>query len=248
VIGGQQRCRSAVQPKARELEALVVVDVIQVEEREQPGISAPRAEVHAHVDAPKVGGEQRDEQRPPVVEVSEKHPGAGEVRARPDHGLEEPGPLLAPLGRRRAEVHVEHVQQRPVSQPHVHAQAAALLPPGDAQVVEASRAERQRAQDDVAVPAPEMAPHRPEVHIEAQLPREVARLVLLGPASGHAQHLLERHHVRPDLPEHPRDPLGTHAPVEAAALVDVVGDHPEERGARRLHDEGGPQALGSLHR
>lgn len=91
----------------------------------------------------------------PLVEIAEDDARAGDVDRPQKVFINEPHRLGSPLAARRAEMHVENVQQvRAYAK--VRAKHAALLPAGDAQIDMPDQFERPPAQRYVAVDASAM--------------------------------------------------------------------------------------------
>ena len=151
------------EPRPRQLELHhfdipLVIDVIQVQDREDPGIGATAPEVGAQVDAFQAFGQHFGRHAAhPFVEVAEHDFRDADAAVVEDRA--EPAGLVAPFEERRAEVDVIEVQ-RVVADVDIDALAAARLarPPG--QVVLRMLPDRQAAQHHVAEERPAEVPRR----------------------------------------------------------------------------------------
>ena len=138
----------------------------------------------------------------------------------------EPPALVPPLDERGAQVDVEHVHEVLGPDQYVRVEGPAPLVSHHADVVVLHDAQREAAQDDVAVGrALELAvlAQRP---VQAERLADVVGLVALALALA-ADDLLQGRDVRVHLAEHVDDTVRPQAAVDAAAPMDVVRGDPQ---------------------
>ena len=227
VIRGEEGGARAVEGQPLQLQRVVVVDVVEMHEGQEPRIRPLPLEVLADIHALQVRAEEmRGEAGRPLVEVPEHDARPGELLVAQDLHVREPSALVAPLDVVRAQVDVEHVHHRPADV-DVDVQAAAPLEALHAEVVVLHRLHREAGQDHVAVGGPPQLAVLAQAELEAHLVGDVARLVLVVPGLLPRHHLLEGDDVRLDLAQHVHDAPRARAAIEAAAAVDVVGRDPD---------------------
>jgi hypothetical protein len=142
--------------------------------------------------------------------------------------------LRQALAAQQAEVRVDHLQLRPTAEVHGDPERAARLPRRRArQRPGLDQAQRQRAQDRVAVPLLLHAQGGMEMEAHAESAGDGVRLVEAAAARAPGIELLKRHDIGPRVGDHGRDPLGREPPVRAAAAMDVVGEDPERGSSAR---------------
>src|SRR5919109_1532210 len=101
--------------KIFELQASVEVNVIQVQQRQHPGIGALASRERAKIGALEVLLHQlRGQAASPFIEVAEDDAGTCESRVAEDLTAEQLRPLVAPLHISGAEMHVKGVQNASV--------------------------------------------------------------------------------------------------------------------------------------
>lgn len=203
-----------------------VVDVVEVQQREEAWIGATALEEGEQVDAAEALGQDVAGQRArPLVEVAEQDLRAGHTAVVHPRG--EPLGLIAALEQRRPEVGVVHVQGSGahIDRNPLHAARLAGLP---GQVVLDVVPHGEAAQDHVAELVAAQFAHRS--HDPAHAERGADALGVSGGRPSRANHLLERDDVGVERPQHVGDAFGTGAAVESAAAVDVIGDDPEIHG------------------
>src|SRR5512140_3610830 len=104
----------------------------------------------------------------------------------------------------------------------VAAQTAAALAAPPRQVIVAAKLERQAAQGDVAVDSALQTPVLAEAEAVPEPVGEEARLVVLRRAALDTENFLQGDDVAVEFRNHVGNARGAEAPVETAALVDVV--------------------------
>ena len=98
MVGGHQRHASPDQPHAVNPHNRVVIDMVQVPERQDAGVRAGALQVGSYVGADqmraqKLGGEAAG----PLVEVADDQAGVGEVRMMEQGGIHQFAALAAAL-------------------------------------------------------------------------------------------------------------------------------------------------------
>lgn len=103
--------------EALEFEPAVVVDVIEMQEREHSWVRPPALQVIPNVRALQMGAQQTRSQTPrPLVKVSYRDAGASQLCVVQYFVADKSSSLVTPFDERRAKVNVENVQQsfRPI--------------------------------------------------------------------------------------------------------------------------------------
>src|SRR4029453_8515475 len=148
VVGRHQRLAGSRQLDPDDLDVALIVDVIQVQNREDAWIGAPAAQVRAEIDSLQALRQQRRRQTPhPLVEVAEHHFRAGYSPVAYERG--EALGLEPTLEIRGAKMHVVQMQERAV-QVQVDALATARLTGLPREVVLRVVPHGEAAEDDVA--------------------------------------------------------------------------------------------------
>src|SRR5687767_13452936 len=107
VVGGDERREAPVEAQAFEFERTVVVDVVEVHERERARVGAARPQVLAHVGAAQLLAEEAGgEPVRPLVEVAEDDARPRQLRVAEDVAAHQLAPLMPALDEGRAEVDV----------------------------------------------------------------------------------------------------------------------------------------------
>src|ERR1700730_18784272 len=107
MVARNQRLSGPAQPQLFELQSRVVVNVIEVQEREQPGVGAGSAKVHPYVGALQMRTEQaRCQSASPFVEVSQDDSRRSQAAVDQQPGSDQLAALLTAFERRGPEVHV----------------------------------------------------------------------------------------------------------------------------------------------
>src|SRR5438067_2409500 len=114
------------------------------------------------------------------------------------------------------------MQQRSLRQFYVDAQAAARFA-SSSDVMIAIRVQREATQKDVAVTSSFMFPVFTKAIIEFKFFRNKSRMILLRGISRYAEYFLQRYNVRIHFAQHFDNARRPHAPVQTAALVNIVG-------------------------
>src|SRR3954462_6820330 len=112
MVRGDARQSSAHYFELEELQGIVIVDVIQLENRHQSGKASPSAPVLSGMDLVELFDHQlRCEPARPLVEITEDYPRTT-VAGMVQHPLaEQQRPLGATLPITRSQMHVEYMQQ-----------------------------------------------------------------------------------------------------------------------------------------
>ena len=210
-----------MEPRALDGQTVVEIDVVEMEERQDARVRPGARQMGREIGEMKFGRERTSHQSVvPVVEVAQHDSLAGDV-----HGVEQPfideAGLRAPFADRRAQVHVEDMQQV-MAHSDVGAERAPLLSAGDAKVDVMRPLDRPPAERDVrkrGLPVTPRLAHRVAV---LELLGKEARLVGAWWLTRVVDDLLERDDVRVDLLQNTEDALDSDAAVESTGLVDVV--------------------------
>jgi len=216
--------RDEREPRARELDAddlhpPRVVDVVEVQQREESGIGAPSLQVIAQVDAVQFFAEQRRRQPlHPFIEIAEDDLRSADVAIRGDRG--EPVRLVAALENRGAEVHVVDVERAAagIDVDALHAARLARLP---REIVLDVLDDWKTAEDGVAEMVSAQLPGGRHDPSHAERGADLFRMTAA--ARPGADDFLQRNDVRVDAPQYVCDAVRPGAAVESAAAVDVVG-------------------------
>src|SRR6476619_8596473 len=128
MIGGDQGKAGSVQLDRLQQQGLVIVDVIDVQKRENPWIGAIALEQDPQVGILELGGHYvRYLSARPLVEIAEHDPRPAKIGRAHQTGGDQLARLLSPLEEIGSQVNIEDVQHGAVDG-DVGAQASALLP------------------------------------------------------------------------------------------------------------------------
>ena len=202
----------------------LVIDVIEVHEREEPRVGPPALQVPGEIDAVQLLGEDVARQPArPLVEIAEHDLRPGDAPVVDDAG--EPDGLFAALEQRRPEVDVVEVQHVAAADVEIDALRQARLAGLPGQVVLLMVPDGKVAEHDVAEERVAQVPRRR--HHPAHAKRRADLRGLPGLERARADDFLQRDDVGLDGGEHGGDALRAASAVETAAPVDVVGDDSE---------------------
>src|SRR5215475_7604650 len=135
-----------------QFDCFIEVDMVEMHEGQQAGISAGALQVQSNIAALKMLVQQpRDEPASPFVEIAEHDPHPRQSGVAEDGFADQFARLALALDKRSAEMHVINVQSALFSQFDVNSQAPALFAPGHADVVVYRSEQGKSTEDEVAV-------------------------------------------------------------------------------------------------
>ena len=220
MIRRDQRLARAGNLDARDFDMPFVINVVEMQERQDAGVGAFAPQVHAQIDRLQLLAQRRGgDAAAPFVEIAEHD--LRRVNPPVVHDRGKALGLVAPLAKRGAEVHVEKMQ-RALLDHQIHPLAAPWLARLPGQVVLIVLLDRKLRQHDVAeLMAAQVADRR---HHPAHAKAGAYLLGLALSVGAGADDLLERDDVGVQSAEDVDGALGKGAPVQPATPVDVVGD------------------------
>lgn len=223
VIRSDESRSAAVEFGLHQFQSFVEVDVIQMQERQNAGISALSPEVKANVCALEVFFQQaRSHTARPFVEISKQDSRAYVVAVFQHVFVQQLFSLMPPFDERRSQVDVVNVQRLFAVQVNVYAQASALFSTCDADVVVARGDYWEAAQDYVAVSAALQLPVFSQPEIQAKLAGDEMRLVVLVFLALNAMNFLHGYDVGVNFAQYFNDPLRAQTAIYPHAFVNVV--------------------------
>src|SRR5579885_1614077 len=152
MVGSHHSLAAAVQRKRIQLELLVEVDVIQVQQGQETRVCFRSAQMRSEVAALEMGLKHpRRQPFGPLVEIAEDDLRPMQMVVSHDLAFKELACLLPALEIGRSKVHVEHMQQRPMVQAHVGAQAAAPFTSLDGDIEVLSMVNRKTREHKIPV-------------------------------------------------------------------------------------------------
>jgi hypothetical protein len=162
----------------------------------------------------------------PFIEIAKDDAGTRDIDCPQKVFIYEPHRLGSALAVRRAEMHVENVQQMR-AYADVGTKHAAIFPSGDAEVDMPDQFERPPAQRYVAVDAPAMFSRFAYCVKASKMLRKVAGLMILNGTAFMTHDFLQGYYVGVDFGEYPSDAFHANTAVQSSSFVDIVGGDPE---------------------
>jgi hypothetical protein len=226
VIWGDERCPASMKITMLHGEGGVKIDVIEVEQRQDAGISArtPRASLNVHT--LKLGVKQACGKTPcPFVEVSQYDPGSSELAVVQNIRGQQHSGLLTSFEICSPQVYVKDMQQCTARQLQVYANATAPFPAVCADVVVAGGAQGISAEYQVPVSATIQPAGHSHIRPHSHWTGYKSGLIFLRIMAAGTYNLLQRDDVGVDLLQYLHNALGAYPAVHTAALVDIVCGH-----------------------
>lgn len=231
MVRRQERKPRTRHGQTEHLQAARVVDVVEVQNREEAWIGAPPLEIAADVHAPQLSAQQdRGQTAHPLVEVAQHDFGTADVAVADDLG--QALSLIPSLENGGAEVDVVDVQSMSVDVDIGPLQAARLARlPG--QIVFDVMEDRQSAQHDVAELV--FAQSASRCHDPTHPQRRADLFDVATAARPWTDHFLQRDDVGVDGAQDRSDPIWAGPAIHPTTTVNVVGDHPQRGRVMSTH-------------
>ena len=210
-----------------QLEMMVVVDVIEMEQRKETGIRPLSRQSLADISRPEMTFQHpRREAVGVFVEITEHH-ARSRILVSEDSVFEQAHDLLPPFEECGSKVNIVDVDSSEIGKLQIDMETTSAFPPRNRDVEVPLVGDPEVRQHRIAVQATLMEAILPEIQFETELFRQKTRLILLETSVVGRDDLLERDYVGIQFPEHIRDAHRTGPQIETPAFVDVVGDYPE---------------------
>jgi len=226
-----------MEPGLAEPQVFVIVDMVEMDDGQDPGVGPAPSQVEPQIGALKVAGQQsRGQPARPFVEIAKQNTGTAMSAVAEDLLIQQPTRLAPPLEVGGSEVNIVEVEGRRPVEVDIDAQAPALFATGDTDVVIVREHQRVAAEHDIAVSGPVQSAILPKPNVEAKGSREEMGLIALILLALVADDLLQANQVGVDLSEDAGDPLRSYTTIEPFALMHIVGRDPQPTNVRHgLH-------------
>ena len=204
-------------------QVMVHVHVVQVEKRQNTGISSGSWEMGAQVGQVKLGRQCLSDQAVgPFVEVAQHDARAGYVDRSQQIFIHQANSLLLALAMRSAKVNVEDMYQM-LPNANVGAQDAAFFAARDGQVNLSDQSKIESAERHIAIdPATMFASFADGVNIP-EIGRQIAGLMILNRFTLVVHYFLESNDISVQLSQDAPNALDARAAIEPPSFVNVVG-------------------------
>lgn len=201
-----------------------------MQEGQNAGIGAGAAEMGADVGALKMRFEElRYKSLGPLVEIAEDDACSSELTVGKDSEVDELPSLMAAFEERSAKMDVEGLQDAAVLEVDVGLQAAAAFSAAHRNIVVLRIVNRITGKKDIAVSAAFVVTILPYFGMVAEFLGHIASLLMLATFTLKADDFLQRDNISVQFAQDLRDAIWANAPIQAAALMDIVGGHAHAR-------------------
>ncbi|MBP1712887.1 MAG: hypothetical protein H6Q42_1090 [Deltaproteobacteria bacterium] len=231
MVGGDEGSQVAESLHPLQFEPAVIVDMVEVHERQDPGIASDFAQNRPGADALKMRMEKaRSEPGDPLIKITENDSRPHFPRHFQDVMINQSVGLVTALRVSGPQVKIVNVQCLPGINLDIRLQAPPLFSPMLGDIIIAGKEDREAAERDISISSPAKFSIFPDLVMIPQLFGDELRLVILTAFSLDAEDLLQGDDVGFDFAKDPGDAFNFHPLIQTLPLVNIVGDDAEAFG------------------